>query len=332
MSEDIKAQIEEICDILQKKDNFIILSHTRPDGDTLGSAFALREALTLLGKHAEVANDDIIENKFFYLTGGNNSLNPSFKPGCVLAVDIASENLIGDELRQRYTGKVDVCIDHHRTHDAFAPVRLVAPEYAATAEIIYEIVIALGVEFNQNIARAIYTGVLTDTGCFMYSNTTAHTHLVAMEAIKTGIDFVALNNAFYMNKTLGQINLEKHIYNSIEFYFDGKLSLASVTLKDIEEAKAENADIDGLSALMRGIEGVEASVLIKETKDGSFKVSMRSKGGVDVSEICAVFGGGGHKGAAGCSFGGKSLEEVKKILLDELESRFKLATGANERN
>ena len=312
--------LKAVCDELKSHDNFIIITHKRPDGDTLGSAFALKEILRLMGKSAEVVNEDKIGKKFFTLTEGRDTLSTETDGEYIIAIDVADSELMGPTIKSKFGHRVDISIDHHATNKKYAKMNVVFPEFSATAEIIFELSKELNIKINKRIAECIYTALITDTGCFMYANTNADSHRRAAELIETGIDFITINERFFMQKSLPAIELEKHIYNTMSLHFNDRVALASITRKDLEIAGASESEIEGLSNMLREIETVKVSVLIREIQDG-VKVSMRSKGDVNVAAICEVFGGGGHKGAAGCSFKDKSIKEVKDIVLKEIEKR-----------
>lgn len=318
----MKIDVEQAAAFLKEHDNYLILMHASPDGDTLGCGTALCGALQRMGKHAKAVCPEKHPARFNYLF---DSVKPEeFEPETIVCVDVADTKLLGE--MKEIGNKAALCIDHHVSNTDYAERTLVKPDYAAACELVYEVINALGVPFDKNLANSIYTGAATDTGCFKFSNTTPQTHIIAAEMIKFGADFANINYAMFDMKTPGRIKLEQEVLKEIKYFADGHVAMVTVTLALLDSiADIDNDDIGALSNIPRQIAGVDIGVNVKEKKPGVFKVSLRSSERIDVSEICVKFGGGGHKRAAGCSFSDCTLEQVQQTIAKACEDACKEA-------
>ena len=314
-----RLDVKECVSLLKEYDNYLILTHRNPDGDTLGSAFALHRALSKLNKKSMVRCGDPIHPKYSYLWDGIGNDEIEFDK--IIAVDVADKKLLGEEFEAKYGDNVFLCIDHHLSNREYAE-NLLLEDRAAAAVIIYEIVCELGIEFTPEIANCVYTGLATDTGCFLFSNTTPTVHRIAADVMEKGADYTFINRLMFETKTLPYLRLEQMAVSSIESHFDGKCAIMMVTRKMIEESGSSASDCDGIAAIPRKIEGVKIAVTLRERHDGSYKVSLRTVEPYDAAKICANFGGGGHHAAAGCDFD-CPVDEVKsallKVIKEELE-------------
>ena len=308
---------EKAAQILLVKDNILILTHKSPDGDTLGSGFALCRALLKLGKKAKVACSDEIPKKFDYLYDGIEQL--VFDPDFIVAVDIADTKLFGEKYEEKYKDSVDLCIDHHGSNVHYAKDTCLYPGDAAATEIIYDVIRYLGVKFDESIASCIYTGLSTDTGCFRYSNTTAKTHKIAAKMIEYGANSAQIDCLMFESKTLSYLNLQKLCIDGMRMYFDNKCAIITLTQNMYDMSGSNEGECDAISSLARQVEGVLVGVTMKERTDGTFKVSVRTHEPVDASKICKKMNGGGHKRAAGCEIN-LHLEEARKVLLGHIEN------------
>ena len=304
-----------VADLLKNSDNVLILSHKNPDGDTIGSAFALYYALVILGKKAIIRCSDKIPNLFGYLKKDYKEYD--FEPQFIVAVDIADTQLLGEKTEQ-YADKIDLCIDHHMSNKRYAKHTLVDADAAANCEIMFEVIKQMGAEFNRNIANALYTGIATDTGCFKFSNTTSKTHQIAAKLMEHKADFAKINRDIFDTKSWDRILLEQMIYSTMEFYLDKKCCVITITRAMLEETGVDEGEVDGISGLARSIEGVEIGVTIREKANGQHKVSIRTSEIVNASAICQKLGGGGHIRAAGCVVEAE-LSKVKQIVVEQIE-------------
>ncbi len=314
----LELTFAELCGFLKERDNYVILCHASPDGDTLGSAYALKRGLSTLGKRAQVICCDEIPSKYNYFIDDSES---SFVPETVVAVDVADIKLLGD-IYSQFDGKIDLNIDHHISNTKYAKRLYLDPDAAATAECIYEILDELGVEFDGMMANALYTGLSTDTGCFKYSNVTVKTHETAARLYEIGVDAAEINRKMFDTKSKSRLELEMMVLQSAEFHFGDRCMILAVTLDMQKKTGCSGSELEGVAAISRSVEGVLAGVSIKQIEERKFKVSLRTYPPLDASNICKKLGGGGHRAAAGCTVEG-DLERVKKLMLeavrDELE-------------
>lgn len=300
------------AELLSSADNILILTHHYPDGDTLGSGFALCYALRAMGKNAVVDCSDSIPDKYAYLYS-NTLLAAGFQPDFICAVDTADVKLLGEKLSV-YANDVDLCIDHHASNTRYADKLLLIPEYAATAMIIAEVIRALGVDIDLDMATCIYTGIATDTGCFKYANTASYTLRMAADMLDHGVNSEMINRTMFDVKTRARVELERLALDSIRFYLNDRCAIMQIMTDMIERSGAGEDDLEGLAPLPRQIEGVYVGVTMRERKDGNFKVSVRTGNHADASAICARLGGGGHVRAAGCTLDGPADRALEAIL------------------
>ncbi|MBQ3265645.1 MAG: DHH family phosphoesterase [Ruminococcus sp.] len=306
--------LNEAASLLAEHDNFKILTHSYPDGDCLGSGYALAFALRRLGKKANVAVDGKLPSKFTYLV--KNYEEQDFVPQYIISVDVAAPTLLGDSVMDG-VDHIDLCIDHHGTNSIEADNRYVDSTAAAAAEIIWQLLQLLHVEPDEDIAGGIYTGISTDTGCFVYTNTTPRTHHIAA-SVMPYCDWREINNINFVIKTRAKVKMERMIYKTMEFYAGGKCAVVYTTLAMCEALGTGDDEMEGLANIPRRIEGVKMGITMREKEGGVFKVSVRTNDGIDASAFCQQFGGGGHPAAAGCSIEG-DLGTVKKLLIDAAE-------------
>ena len=307
--------LDEVASLLQENDCFKLLTHSYPDGDTLGGAFALAFALRKLGKKANVAVNGPVPSKFRYLV--KNYEEQDFEPQYIVSVDVAAMSLLGDSV-MKGVDPIDLCIDHHRTNTVVAEHIYVDSKAAAASETIWQLVEMLGVEPDEDIAAGVYTGISTDTGCFCFSNTTPRTHQIAAAVIPY-CDWQSINYINFVVKTRAKIKMERMIYDTMEFYAGGKCAVVYTTIAMQMALGAGDDEMEGLANIPRQVEGVEMGITMREKDGGLFKISVRTNDGINAAEFCKQFGGGGHPGAAGCSIEG-DLATVKKLLVDAAEA------------
>lgn len=298
--------------LLKEHDNFYILTHDHPDGDTLGSAYALCRALRELGKKALVKCPDQIPESYDFMW--QDMPEQDFEPAFIVAVDIADSVLMGPEFEAIYKDKINLSIDHHASNNLEADYILLESDAAAAAEIVYDVVMELGVSLDPAMADCIYTGVSTDTGCFRYSNTSARSHRLAAVLIEAGANKDEINQVFFETKSRVYAALERLALDSMKMYFDDRLAVITLTQEMFHASGATDNDCDRISALPRQIEGVLVGVTLREMKDGNFKASIRTNGPLDAAQLAAKMGGGGHVKAAGCRLDGP-LEKALEVLL-----------------
>lgn len=307
------------AEILKAQDNILILVHGHPDGDTLGCGYSLCRALVSLGKKAAVSCSDEIPAKYGYLSRGIEEF--SFTPDFIVAVDVADTALLGKKNEALYADKINLCIDHHGSNRLYAEKTLLDDSAAAACEIMLQVIKELGVEITAPVADCVYTGLSTDTGCFRYSNVTPRTMRMGAEMIEAGADNSMINTVMFETKTRTYVALEKMCLAGMEFFFDERFALITVTQEMFRLSGSDESECDAIASLPRQVEGVVVGATLREKPDGSFKVSMRSHAPADVSAICAKMGGGGHIRAAGCQLEGP-LENARKVLLENIKEYF----------
>lgn len=307
-----RIDLREAAQYLRENDFFIILMHGSPDGDTLGCGYALCGALQQIGKKAKAVCPDPIPKKFNYMF--REIEEQEFEPQTIITVDVADAKLLYG--MKELGEKAGLCIDHHVSNTEYAERLLLAPEYAAACELLFELLSFMqDVKITPCIADCLYTGIATDSGCFKYSNTSPQTHVYAAELMKLGADIVPINYAMFDMKSQGRLKLEQLALSNIRYYDAGRIAVIDVTQKVIDSIEGiDSEDIGALAAMPRQIEGVDIGICIKEKKPGLFKASLRSSENADVAAIAQNFGGGGHARAAGCAFE-CSLEEAEKQLV-----------------
>ena len=306
----MKISVKQCADILKEKDNILILTHANPDGDTLGCGYALCRALMKIGKICEVINADSIPKKYNYLF--DDIVEIKFKPEYVVAVDVATIKLLGG-LEEQY--KIDMCIDHHSTNTEYADY-LLLEDVPAACQIMYEVVLALGVEVDKKIANCLYTGLTTETGCFRYDSTTAQTYRVAANLIEAGADNGKINRIMFETKTKTYARLERLAIETMRFYEHERVAVITVTQEMFQLTGSNMQETEGLAPLTRQIEGVEIGITITEKPDGSCKASIRTFESVNAAELAKCFGGGGHAQAAGCRFD-CDVKEARRLLVEK---------------
>ena len=314
MTDCLSLSLDETCLFLKEHDDYLILTHRSPDGDTLGSAFSLCKGLVSMGKNAWVICPDEIPAKFGYFAKqwGSEPQNPT-----VISVDVADLQLLGN-LVDTYAGKIELAIDHHISNKRFAKRIYLDTKAAAACECIYEILLNLNVKIDKTIADGLFTGIATDTGCFKYSNTTPKTHIIAAKLMEYGIDAAGINKLMFDTKSRPRMEIERMALDSAEFFFNDKCCIMSATLSMRNKSGCSEDDLEGLSILSRSVEGVAIGVTMRETEPDVFKISLRTYDPYDASAICGMLGGGGHIAAAGCQVKG-TLQQAKQKILDAVK-------------
>lgn len=301
---------------LRDRDNFLLITHRRPDGDTIGCAAGLCQALRQLGKTAWVQpNPDATALFTPYLEG---LLAPEqWRPDTVISVDVAGRGMFTPEGGRWLERGIDLAIDHHPSYEGFGMESCVDSSRAACGELVLDIVRALG-PLTPQIALPLYVAVSTDTGCFVYTNTTAATHRAAAALMDTGIDCGPINKRHFRTKSWKRLKLESMMVAQMELHDQGRTALAAVTLEMIHSIQATELDLEDISSFVGQIEGVETGVTIRELTDGTCKLSVRTGPGLNATKVCALLGGGGHAAAAGCTITG-TVEEAKQAILEAIQ-------------
>lgn len=315
----------QAADLLMAADNILLLAHHYPDGDTIGSNYALCLALRALGKQARVLCGDPIPERYDYMTADVDM--PDFAPDFICAVDVADDRLLGPDLQEMYGHRVDLCIDHHNTNVGYAAHTCLDDTCVAAAMVVMRIIRLLGVELTPAIAACLYTGIATDSGCFKYSNVDATAHRMAADCIAVGIPHDMINRTHFDIKSRARIELERMALDGMEFFHNGRVALMPITTEMIARSGATENDMEGMTPIPRQIEGVWVGVTLRQQEDGNYKISVRTGTHADATAICSLLGGGGHLRAAGCTVEG-TLEEAKTALLAAIEQAIpRIITG-----
>ena len=306
----------QAAEFLRAHDGYLILTHVRPDGDTIGCAAGLCRALRQAGKRACVLNNPEATELFTPYFEGLTAPE-GFVPDTVVSVDMAARSLFPDNAKQ-YLDRVDLAVDHHPSQEFFAKATCLDSSKAACGQIVYEIARQLA-PITPEIGEALYVAVSTDCGCFQYSNTDASAHRTAAELMETGFDPYPVNRKFFRTKTFKRLKLESLLTAGMELRDSGQTALVFLTRAMIDEVGASERDMDDISAFVGQIEGVKNGVTLKETADGHVKISLRTDpGDLNASKVCALLGGGGHAAAAGAMLEG-SIEAVRQAVIDAIE-------------
>lgn len=308
--------VETACEELLKHDNILIITHKKPDGDTLGAAFALFWAVSGLGKRARVECPDKLPAKYGFLYGDYKP-DESFPAGYIVSVDVASQDMLG-AYNKEYGSKIDLCIDHHKSNSMYAKMTLLDSGAPAACQVIYDVLLRLGVEIGPGIANAVYTGLATDTGCFKYSNVTAKTHRAAAEMIELGARHAEINKLMFDTKSRGVLMVDRLMIDTTDFHFDGRCAIVALPADIGRKFGVDDDDLDGISSFTVRIQGVLAGVTVRARGNDTYRVSVRTVSPADASRICEKLGGGGHVNAAGCTMTG-GLDRVKSVILSAVK-------------
>ena len=313
-----QLNVQQMAERLCAAEDILILCHKNPDGDTIGCASALCHALEALDKNAAVLCSDPIPERYAYTAA--RLFKGDFEPRTIIAVDVASIQLFGENNGMpQYTRHVDLCIDHHAGNSGYADFTLLDGSAAAAAELLYEVILAMGVSLTPQIADCLYTGLSTDTGCFKFSSTTANTHLIAAKLIEAGAHLEELNTRLFDTKPRERMEAERIARNHLEYHLDGRCALIYLTRDEIEMSHVDPADLEELTGLPISIEGVQVGLTLRQQPGGSYRISVRTAKGVDACAIARRLGGGGHNRAAGCELLG-NLDNAKSAILAEVEA------------
>ena len=306
--------MQDVLEILRLRDNFLVTSHISPDGDSIGSELALALALQSLGKRVTIINHDPIPGRYTALPGTGmirvaSALDTDY--GAAILLECGSRDRPGlAGLDRQFT----INIDHHESTSPYGDANWIEPQAAAVGEMIYKLAKALGVSITPEIATNVYVAVLTDTGSFQFSSTTAETFRLAAELADQGIDVASIARAVFYSNPLKKVNMMRLMLNRLQVGESGHLVWVALTQQDMIHHDCVEEDVEGLVNFPLTIVGVDLVVFVRELADGTFRVSFRSKVHPDVSRIAIEFGGGGHRHAAGCRIAGP-LPAIQQQLL-----------------
>ncbi len=302
--------LAEIAAYLKGQQQLTLICHVRPDGDTLGCAFGLKNLLEQMGKEVTVLCADPVSPRYRFLSGGEAKLNGEVRGG-IVCLDVAAAYMAGsyEELALR----ADAVIDHHPTNPGYGKLNYVDATAAATGEIMVELAELL-TPLTSFAAQAFYTAIATDTGCFKYGNTTARSHWAAAKLIEAGFDLQACNKWLFQTKRKAEFELNRMAMETIRFFDRARLAAMLISLDMQEKSGAGSDELEEISSLPIQLEGVKAAATFKEVRPDVYKVSVRTTGAVHGGEVCGLFGGGGHCQAAGCTLEGRYAEVETKMM------------------
>ena len=296
---------------LSERNDFCILTHRKPDGDTVGSAAALCLALRKLGKGAWILANPDLTSRLGFLCAGLTVEAPG-ETDTLICVDVASPGMLPKAFAP-YRERIELRLDHHGTAVSFTPNELVEPLTAACAEIVYDILAELGVELDKDIAQALYVGTSTDTGCFRFANTTAHSFRVAAACAEAGAPIFEINLEMFETNSLARLRVQGWMAENSRFLSEGRLVVCAIPKTVEEQLGAGEDDMDNISGFPRTIAGVKMAATLRENGEDGVKMSIRAVPGYDAAAVCAKFGGGGHKGAAGASIALPLAEAARAV-------------------
>jgi phosphoesterase RecJ-like protein len=312
--------IDEVLNQIGRRQKFVLTSHARPDGDAVGSVLACGQILRAMGKHADVFLSDGVPYIYKPLPFAETvvvapSVPPEYEAAIILECDSVQRTRLHG-LENHYL----INIDHHSTARPFANVNWIDPSACATAEMIFRLAREAGVKISSEIATCLYTAVLTDTGSFCFNGTNERTFALAQELVRAGADPSGIaQNVYFSNPTSKMRLLGSALSN---LHRDGELAWMFISREHMERAEATDEDSEGLVNYALAIEGVEVALFFREQADGRFRVSLRSKGAINVASVAERFGGGGHECASGCAMEGPLSVAVERILM-----QFRLLDG-----
>ncbi|WP_223192460.1 DHH family phosphoesterase [Paenibacillus sedimenti] len=312
-------QLEAAAKFIEQHDDFLVVSHIQPDGDAASSTYATGWILKQLGKSFTMINEGAMPSKFSYLWGSDQVIDFSKESSqrlyqSIISVDCADFSRMG-KISTLFDEQVQLLnIDHHPTNDRFGSCHLIKHDAAATVQILYDLVIHMNLVPTLEVGDCFYTGLLTDTGGFRYSNTTPEVMRIGASLLELGVQGSVIAEHVLERLTYSQTVLLQRALSTLSFAHDRKLAWLAVSLADLEITGASSDDLDGLVNYPRNVEGVEVGILFKEKARGVIKVSLRSAGRVDVAQIAQSLGGGGHVRASGCTIHGTLDEAIARMV------------------
>jgi len=307
--------LEHVLREIEQRDHFVLTSHARPDGDAIGSVLACGEILRQMGKSAEVVLHDAVPTiyrplPFAAAAKRADAVNGKYQAAILLECDSVQRTRLAGLDRQFL-----INIDHHATGRPFANVNWIEPSACATAEMIYWLARAAGVQVTPDIATCLYTAILTDTGAFCFIGTNERTFALAQELVHAGADPARIAQGVYFSNPTSKMRLLGEALTTL--HRDGSLAWMHVTNEQMERVQAREEDCEGLVNYALAIEGIEVAMFFRDEKEaGRWRVSLRSKGAVDVAEVAIKFGGGGHHCASGCSIEGSLSSATGRVIAE----------------
>ncbi|MCX7991366.1 MAG: bifunctional oligoribonuclease/PAP phosphatase NrnA [Proteobacteria bacterium] len=317
--------ITEIKKTIDSCNSFIVASHIDPEGDAIGSSLAIYFALRDLGKKVCVYNESPLPKILNFLPGSDKIVSEIYSPDeydCIFIVDCGDIDRIGKLSRRLEKLKI-INIDHHSTNTTFGHINIVNRQASATGEVIFNFFNQLGFTITKEIAVNLYTAILVDTGSFRYSSTSSESFEICSKLMKYGVEPWEVSKNIYESYPFERMKLLALVLDTLEVFINGKVAFMYVTKEMFKKAGASEDLTEGFVNFGRAVEGVEISVLCKEVEENVYKLSLRSKGLIDVAQLAIKLGGGGHRNAAGCKVRGSFYDVKEKVMnaLKEFEAQ-----------
>lgn len=316
--------VDRIVEILAGRDRVLVVTHVYPDGDALGSQLALGNILESMGKEVYFYSEQRVSHLYDFMPGCERLATtlPELGPiDAVIALDCGDRFRLGREMDRLLQVSPFIVIDHHVGHKEFGDIRWVEGGRSSTAEMVYDLAMAIGADVSAETAYCLYAAIVSDTGSFKYDSTTAHTFRVAAELVAKGVDPSDVAEKLFDNYTRNRLALLEVVLSTLELHNDGQIAIISATRQMFSDTGAAQEDTEDIINYPRALSSVKVAAFIKETPDGQIAVSLRAKGACDVAEIALEFGGGGHRNAAGFRQVGGNAAEVRAELLKVLGDR-----------
>lgn len=316
--------LSSIADAVRDARRIGLAAHVRPDGDAIGSLVAFAHSLKQAGKQVHALSEDGVPANLAFLPATEMvelSLGQPLELDLAIALDTATKERLGERTVQALSGAaVLVNIDHHGSNPRYGHLNYIDVGSPATGQIVYEFLTQFGYPVDDTVRRHLYAAISTDTGSFQFSSTTPRTHRIIAEMLEAGLDASTLSQKLYHEHPLRRLHLMKAMLNEMKLSADGLISSWGLTLDTQRAVNMQPGDTEGLIDILRSIEGTQAVVFFEEMPDGKIRASVRSKNPkLDVSKVCAEFGGGGHRMASGARLRGP-LADAEYRLLDTLKN------------
>ncbi len=310
--------MKKIVEIIKNADNIVITAHISEDADALGSVFALAESLKNAGKNVTAVLSDTPERRLQFLEFDYEVYkeDKNFSQDLLICLDTADVKRLG-ERAVLLEKSLTISIDHHYTNTEFADINYVEGDASATGEIVYKLIVEMGLEVTKKIAEFLYVAISGDTGSFKYSSTSPQTMRIVADLMEKGIDHAELSRRVHETESLESVLLKGHIMSEIKSYYDGQVNMVVLSDETFKKFGVDEKDVGDIVNIPRMIEGTEVAVSVREVPD-KIKISFRSNGKYNVSDIAGELGGGGHKMAAGTAVKGKTLTEVSEKIVEVL--------------
>lgn len=322
---DHRERIAAILDFIEKHQKFVLTTHVNPDGDGIGSELALMYLLKKLNKEVHIVNASPVPETYKFLDPGDKIFNLYsdehenlfINSDAIIVLDISVMHRLGKVEEAVHKSKAArICIDHHPSNSCNSDYLLIDEDAVSTGELIYELYKQGGFEITKEVAEALFISILTDTGCFRFSNTNASAHLISAEMIETGIDHLKLYSHIYESNTWEKTLLYSRTFGNIGKEYDGRVAWLKVTRDMLKETGAKDEDTEGFVEMPRSIDSVQISILFKEIENNALKVSFRSTNSIPVDKLAGEFGGGGHKNAAATVIEDSGIDDIIESVLN----------------